>query len=119
VLLQGQRGRGAHRQAQPHSLEGPWLKYLLGNIYSSLAAALRLNKSHLICTSPLFREALREIRMATASAEGAAKRAFYTGATTRSVHSSNTPHHIGTDLRCDLRLMRERCHCRLARQPVP
>jgi hypothetical protein len=75
---------------------GPWLRYLLGNIYLLLAAALHLNKLHLICMSPRFRDALREIRMATASAEGAAKCAFYTGATARSVHGSSTLHHIGT-----------------------
>jgi hypothetical protein len=81
-----------------------WLRYLLGNIYSSLAAALRLNKSHLIRTSPRYREAQRKIRTATASADGAAKRAFYTCATARSVHGSNTLHHIGTNLRHDLHL---------------
>jgi hypothetical protein len=81
------------------------LKYLLGNIYSSLATALRLNKLHLIRTSKRFRDTLREIRTATASVEGAAKCAFYTGATTRSVHGSNALHHIGTDLCRDLRLI--------------
>jgi hypothetical protein len=30
----------------------PWLKHLLGNIYASLAAALCINNSHLIRTSP-------------------------------------------------------------------
>jgi hypothetical protein len=83
----------------------PWLKYLLGNIYSSLAAALRLNKSHLIQTSPRFCDTLHEARSAPASADGDAKHAFYTGATACSVHGCNTPHHIGTNLRRDLRLI--------------
>jgi hypothetical protein len=44
----------------------PWLKYFLGNIYSSLAAALRLNKLHLVRTSSRFNDALCEIRTAPA-----------------------------------------------------
>jgi hypothetical protein len=83
----------------------PWLKYLLGNTYLLLAVTLRLNKSHQIHTSPRFRDALRKIRTVTSSAEGAVKPAFYTGATTRSVHGSNTLHHISTDLHHDLRLI--------------
>jgi hypothetical protein len=83
----------------------PWLKHLLGNIYSSLAAALRLNKSHLVRTSPRFRDALCELRTGTTSASGAAKRAFYTSAAARSVHRASTLHHIDTNLRRDLRLI--------------
>jgi hypothetical protein len=97
----------------------PWLKHHLGNIYSSLAAALRLNKSHLVRTSPCFRDALHKIRTATAPAEGTPKQAFYTGATARSVHGSNTLHHIGTDLRHDPPSLRECCHHRIARHLVP
>jgi hypothetical protein len=83
----------------------PWLKYLLGNIYSSLAAALHLNRSHLIRTSPRFHDALRESRTTTTSASGATKRAFYIGSTARSVHGAATLHHIGTDLRRNLLLV--------------
>jgi hypothetical protein len=83
----------------------PWLKYLLCNIYLSLASTLCLNILLLIRTSPCFREALCKIHMAIASAKGDAKRAFYISATARSVHRSNTLHHIGTDLHCDLRLI--------------
>jgi hypothetical protein len=83
----------------------PWLKYLLGNIYSSLAAALHLNRAHLIRTSPRFREALREVRMAPNSDNGVEKRAFYSGTAARLIHGATTLHHIGTDLRRDLRLI--------------
>jgi len=47
----------------------PWLKYLLGNIYTSLASALRINNSHLIHTSKRFRNALRTIRLVLPSAD--------------------------------------------------
>jgi hypothetical protein len=91
----------------------PWLKYLLGNIYSSLAA-LRLNKSHLIHTSPCFRKALHEICTATASAAGAAKCVFYTSATTdwcmAPTHFTTlAPTCIATSASS-----RERCYCRTA-----
>jgi hypothetical protein len=42
----------------------PWLKYLLGNIYSSMVAALQVNNSHLACTSQHFCNALHAIRNA-------------------------------------------------------
>jgi hypothetical protein len=92
----------------------PWLKYLLGNIYSLLATALHLNKFHLIRMSPRFREALRKIRTATAAADGDAKRAFYTGTTARSVHGSNTLQHISIDLHhnlCLIERMLSSPHC--------
>jgi hypothetical protein len=94
----------------------PWLKYLLGNIYSSLTTALCLNKAHLIRMSPRFHEALRNIQTAPTSAAGDAKRAFYTGATARRVHGSNTLHHINTNLRCDIQIIDS---LRIALSPAP
>ena len=61
------------------------MQYLLGNVYSLIAAALKLNHSHLIRTSTRFRAALREIRSAQHSPNGDAKRAFYTGANPRAI----------------------------------
>jgi hypothetical protein len=57
----------------------PWLKYLLGTIYASLAAALRLNNSHLVCTSKSFRTALRAIRLAPPSMDGNAQQTYHSG----------------------------------------
>ena len=87
------------------AFSAPWLKFLLGNIYVSLAKALRLNNSHLIRSSQRFRDALRAIRTAGASPSGAAMQAFHTGTTARSVHGCTLLHHIGADLRKDLRLI--------------
>ena len=87
------------------AFSAPWLKFLLGNIYVSLAGALRLNHSHLIRSSQRFRDALRTIHTAGASPSGVAKRAFHTGATARSIHGCPLLHHIGADLRRDLRLI--------------
>ena len=55
------------------AFSAPWLKYLLGTIYASLAAALRLNNSHLVRTSKSFRTALQIIRLAPPSTEGNAQ----------------------------------------------
>jgi hypothetical protein len=83
----------------------PWLKYLLGNIYASLAAALRLNNSHLVYTSKTFRNAIHAICWAPPSTDGDAHCAYYSGTTARSIHSCMFCHHISGDLRCDLRLI--------------
>ena len=83
----------------------PWLKYLLGNIYASLAAALRLNNSHLIRTSKTFRNALCKIRLAPPSTDGDAQPAFHSGATARSTHGCTLLHHRNGDLRHDLCLI--------------
>jgi hypothetical protein len=83
----------------------PWLRYFLGTVYASLAAALRLNNSHLIRTSQRFLAALREICTAPASVAGDAKRTFYTGKIARSIHGCDQPHFIDRDLRHDLRLI--------------
>jgi hypothetical protein len=87
------------------AFSAPWLKYLLGNIYTSLAGALRLNKSHLVRTSKAFRSALRAFRLAPPSTEGDAQRAYHSGTTARSIHGCTFPHHISSDLRRDLRLI--------------
>jgi hypothetical protein len=84
----------------------PWLKYLLGSIYSSLAAALHLNHLHLVHTSPRFHATLCDIHSATATTKGDTKRAFYFGANACSVHGSPALHHIGTDLHRDLTLIK-------------
>ena len=83
----------------------PWLWYFLGNVYASLATALRLNNSHLIRTSKRFLAALQEIRAAPASVDGDAKRDFYTGENAQAIHGCNHAHFIDRDLRRDLRLI--------------
>ena len=97
----------------------PWLKYLLGNVYSLIAAALKLNHSHLLRTSTQFRAALREIRSAQHSPNGDAKRAFYTGANARSVHGSAALHHINNALRSDLRLIERTLSSKLCPTSCP
>ena len=85
----------------------PWLKYLLGNIYASLAATLRLNNSHLICTSKTFRNAICAVCWAPPSMDGDTLCAYYSRATARTIHGCTLLHHISADLRLDLRLIKD------------
>jgi hypothetical protein len=78
----------------------PWLKYLLGSIYASLAAALPMNNSHLICTK-------RTICLVLPSHNGDTQCAYHTGATARSIHGCIFLHHISGDLLRDLRLIKQ------------
>jgi hypothetical protein len=75
----------------------PGMKYLLRNIYASLA-----DNSHLVFTSQWFRDALLKINAAPASAEGDAKQAFHNGANARLFHGCTALHHICSGLRRDL-----------------
>ena len=84
----------------------PWLKYLLGIIYTSLAMALCINNAHLVRTSKRFRDVLRMIRIVPQSPNGDVKRSFHSGETTRAVHGCRLLHHIRSDLRCDLCLIK-------------
>jgi hypothetical protein len=87
------------------AFKAPWLKYLLSNIYASLAAALRLNNSHLMRTSKTFCLALCAICHAPPSTDGDAQRAYHSRATARLIHGCKLLHHISGDLRRDLRLI--------------
>ena len=82
-----------------------WLRHLLGNIYSSLAESLRINKSHLVRTSKHFCSMLQAIRITPQSPDGDAQRSFHTGEVAHSTHVCTLVHHIGRDLRHDLRLI--------------
>ena len=83
----------------------PWLKFLLGHIYSSLAHALRWNKAHLIRTSHSFRCALKAARTAPVSPDGDRQHAFHSGNSARMVHHSNRQHFIDRNTARDLRMI--------------
>ncbi len=83
----------------------PWLKFLLGHIYSSLAHALRWNQAHLVRTNYTFRCALKAARLAPATPAGTVQRAFYTGTTARLVHHNKSQHFIDRNTARDLRLI--------------
>ena len=83
----------------------PWLKFLLGHIYSSLAHALRCNKAHLIRTSHSFRHALKAAFTAPATPDGNKQRTFHTGNAAKSMHHSKHRHFIDRNTARDLRMI--------------
>ena len=64
----------------------PWLKFLLGHIYSSLAYALQINQAHLICTSHAFWCTLKASRTAPTTLDGKTQCAFHAGITAWLIH---------------------------------
>ena len=81
------------------AFSAPWLKYLLGNIYSSLATALCLNNSHLLCTSQHFFNALCILHTVPLSKDGYTMQTFHDSANAKFVHSCTLLHHISVNLR--------------------
>ena len=84
----------------------PWLKFLLGHIYSSLAYALQFNQAHLIRTSHAFRCALKVVQTAPPSPDGNKQCAFHAGLTARSIHHNKYWHFIDCNTARDLRMIK-------------
>jgi hypothetical protein len=78
------------------------------HLFQSLAAALRLNRSHLISTSASFRHALKQIKHAAALAPSQASKlsSFYQAESARAIHYAKTRHFINRTLRAKLNLLR-------------
>jgi hypothetical protein len=104
------RGRKAFKLKEMEQLTGmlvyiactvPWLRFLLSQMFSSVAAAVGDNKSYLLKTSKAFRQMLKEAgrvetsRTSTFAASEAATR----------VHSSPRPHFINKTLREEICLL--------------
>ena len=78
------------------SFAAPWLQHLMPHLYQSLAAALRLNRSHLISTSASFRYALKQIKHAAALPPSQASQLslFYQAESVRILHYAKYRHFI-------------------------
>ena len=95
----------------------PWLRFLLAHVYSSVAHALTVSKSHLISTRKEFRDLLKFLktpRPLTAGKDGTPlmtedthKRhtSFALSVTAKAVHKARLPIHINKTLREELRLI--------------
>jgi hypothetical protein len=81
------------------------LTFLLGNIYSLLAAALWLNHTHLIRSSRSFCNALHAIFTVPETEAGKAICSFHTSNTACTMHGYALHHHISGDLKRNLRLV--------------
>jgi len=90
------------------SFAAPWLRHLMPHVYQSLAAALKLNRSHLILSSASFCFALKQIKHAASLPTTLATRlaSFYQADSARTLHHTKTRHYINRTLRAELHLIR-------------
>ena len=80
----------------------PWLKFLLAQVYVSVAAAIGDNKTHLSRTNRQFRIFLRESRDPTTIPK---TRTYAQSQTATAIHSSPRKHFINKTLQEELRLI--------------
>jgi hypothetical protein len=88
------------------SISTPWLKFLLGQLYTSAAAALRHSHAHLISTSASFRALLRALRLTPSDpSDSDAYRSFHTSDLARRLHHNPASYFINRTLRSELHLI--------------
>lgn len=79
----------------------PWLKFLLSHVYTSVAAAMKVNTNHLKLTNKQFRQLLKEAKSSVPTREST----FAQSETARLIHACPTKHWINTTLREELHLL--------------
>ena len=110
---------GEHRQAftvkEAEELAGklnhvaitaPWLKFLMTQVYQSLATALKLNERTARRTCRSFQDALKALRRLPRDPAHEQERNFHTAQAARLVHLHPQRHFINATLRKELRLIR-------------
>jgi hypothetical protein len=88
------------------AITAPWLKFLMTQVYASMATALKLNESELVRTSKSFRIALGKARHSPLESSPTLEQTFYQGETARKIHKSQKTHFINSTLRAELNLIR-------------
>jgi hypothetical protein len=90
------------------AIGAPWLKFLMGQLYASIASALRISEAHLISTSAAFRDVVRALRAEPPpGADPSVYSSFFTGDKARRIHHSTQLFHINRTLRAELQLVHE------------
>ena len=88
------------------ALTAPWLKFLLGQVFQSLSAALKLNEKMAKRTCKSFQRALKELRRLPPTPQYESERNFHLAEAARAVHRQPQRHYINSTLRRELRLIR-------------
>ena len=88
------------------AITAPWLKFLLGQIYQSLASALKLNEERARRTCRSFQDALKAFQRLPRDEKHSSQRTFHQAAMARHVHLRPDAHNINKTLRSELRLLR-------------
>ena len=81
-----------------------WLTHILSHLYTSISAALKVNKAHEIRTNKAFREALR--RAEDSEFVTGDQQTFTEGYINRTVHRSRRKHYLNQTAKEELRLIR-------------
>ena len=85
----------------------PWLKHLMGHLYTSLSAALSNSKKYLIHSSKHFRELLKLIKHEPDNDEEHMISSFAQGEAARQVHKSKRKYSLLKTAKEELRIIRE------------
>jgi len=83
-----------------------WLKHLLSHLYTSIAAALKSNKSYLICTNSQFRAQIKIAKEEASDEVGEMKKTFAQAETARKVHNFKKKHFILPTMHDELYIIR-------------
>jgi hypothetical protein len=88
------------------AIGAPWLKFLMGQLYVSIASALRVSEAHLISSSAAFREVVRALHAPPPpGAHTGTYVSFFAGDKSRRIHHSTRLFHINRTLRAELQLV--------------
>lgn len=85
----------------------PWLKHLMGHLYTSLSSALSSTKKHLIHSSKAFRNLLRMIKQEPTTEEEALISSFAVSESARRVHREKTQFFLLPTAKAELRIIRK------------
>lgn len=85
----------------------PWLRHLLGHLYTSIAAALGNNTSYLINTNKHFREELKKAKMTACGIEEEMEISFAQGNTARKIHNLKRKHHLNQTMIEEISIIRD------------
>jgi hypothetical protein len=82
-----------------------WLKHLLSHLYTSIAVALKTNKSYLICTNKQFRLQIKRAKQAAYDDESTMRKSFAQSESAKKVHNFKKQHWILPTLKEEIRLI--------------
>ena len=94
----------------------PWLKFMLSQLYTSIAAALGDNTAHLRRTNKQFRQFIKEVKAPTSSAR---VRSFAQSATARETHACRKTHWLNKTLKEELHLIMQALSSKHLRARIP
>ena len=87
------------------AITAPWLKFLMSQVYESLACALKLNEVTAMRTSKSFRVAIKALQQSRHLGPADPIHTFHQGEVARAVFHHSAKHYINSTLRQELKLI--------------